>query len=171
MQEATVGYLFRKVNGVTQTLLAKRNSLLFLDKWIGPGGKKEPRETVLDCLIREVWEEVKVRIDPKSARKIAIVDFYHPPNGIGNTEVWRVHFFGITRWVGEPMLTKSYSEIKWFDLNNLPYPEMTPDQKEWLPTALGNDQPGKILVAQIHYGAELKTIEKKSMEFTTPTRH
>lgn len=172
MQVATVGYLLREDGGVIRTLLGKRNSLFFSDKWIGPGGKKKPNETILDCLLREVWEEVRVRINPKFARKIAIVDFHHPPDEYGKKEVWRVHFYVVTKWVGEPSLTKAFSKINWFNLNNLPYPDMTADQPEWLPTALKNDQPGKILVAQIFYGdSELKTIEKKSMEFIIPIRH
>jgi len=33
--------------------------------WEFPGGKREPEETIEACLVREVWEELRVRIRPE----------------------------------------------------------------------------------------------------------
>ena len=37
-------------------------------KWSFFGGQSEPDESYLDCFIRELWEEISLRIDPAEAR-------------------------------------------------------------------------------------------------------
>jgi 8-oxo-dGTP pyrophosphatase MutT (NUDIX family) len=36
------------------------------DTWASPAGGREPAETVLECAIREVWEESGLRLDPEA---------------------------------------------------------------------------------------------------------
>lgn len=47
------------------------------DKWIGVGGKFEPGEDALTCVMREVQEETGYTMQDPRYR--AIVDFYCPP--------------------------------------------------------------------------------------------
>lgn len=47
------------------------------DKWIGVGGKFEPGEDALTCVMREVQEETGYTMQDPCYR--AIVDFYCPP--------------------------------------------------------------------------------------------
>ena len=37
-------------------------------EWAVPGGLREPGETVVECVVREVWEETGLRLDPDSLR-------------------------------------------------------------------------------------------------------
>lgn len=65
------------------------------DKWIGVGGKFEPGEDALACVIREVREETGYVMDQPRYR--GIVDFYCPP-----WQPERMHLYTCGRFSGEP---------------------------------------------------------------------
>ena len=61
----------------------KKENDINKDKWIGIGGKCEPRESPEDCVLREVREETGLHADPSRARLVmqvtrpdAFVDIY-----------------------------------------------------------------------------------------------
>lgn len=47
-----------------KTLVAPRTSGFLKGRWTFPGGKVEPDETNLECVMRETWEETGLRLDP-----------------------------------------------------------------------------------------------------------
>lgn len=64
------------------------------DKWIGVGGKFEPGEDALACVLREVREETGLTMNAPVYR--GIVDFYCPP--------WapeRMHLYTCTDFAGQ----------------------------------------------------------------------
>ena len=66
------------------------------DKWVGVGGKFEPGEDALACVLRETREETGYTLQTPAYR--GIVDFYAPP--------WpseRMHLFTGTDFCGEPI--------------------------------------------------------------------
>ena len=66
------------------------------DKWVGVGGKFEPGEDALACVLRETREETGFTLQNPAYR--GIVDFYAPP--------WpseRMHLFTCTDFGGEPI--------------------------------------------------------------------
>ena len=66
------------------------------DKWVGVGGKFEPGEDALACVLRETREETGFTLQNPAYR--GIVDFYAPP--------WpseRMHLFTCTDFCGEPI--------------------------------------------------------------------
>ena len=66
------------------------------DKWVGVGGKFEPGEDALACVLRETREETGYTLQNPAYR--GIVDFYAPP--------WpaeRMHLFTGTDFCGEPI--------------------------------------------------------------------
>ena len=65
------------------------------DKWIGVGGKFEPGEDALACVMREVREETGYVMDQPRYR--GIVDFYCPP-----WQPERMHLYTCGRFSGEP---------------------------------------------------------------------
>ena len=65
------------------------------DKWIGVGGKFEPGEDALACVMREVREETGYVMDQPSYR--GIVEFYCPP-----WQPERMHLYTCDRFSGEP---------------------------------------------------------------------
>lgn len=166
MREATVGHLLRGDGRNTQVLLGQRIKTLFCGGiWNGPGGKfeEEDRENALACLVRELREEIGVKIRKPSARHFATLDCYIP-NGSGHQLEQRVHFFNITGWNGEPQPLEGYSQLKWFSLRKLPWKRMHSDRTIWLPLAL--KEPEKMLRVEIFYGdAGLKTVVKAALQF------
>ena len=65
------------------------------DKWIGVGGKFEPGEDALACVMREVREETGYVMDQPRYRDI--VAFYCPP-----WQPERMHLYTCDRFSGEP---------------------------------------------------------------------
>lgn len=165
MRQATVGHLMRGPDDRSEVLLGKRQSLFYNGRWIGPGGKFKRGEKAPACLCRELGEEVDVEIDPASVSYFARVDAYHP-NGSGHKLKWRVHFFRVARWQGEPRPLDGFSELGWFPYKNLPYLEMMPDERIWMPTCLAGTAKDKLLIAEVFYkDRELTTVERCVISF------
>ncbi len=156
MIEATVGYLTRGEGGRQEILLGKRDTTFCPGLWSGPGGKMRRRETPLGGLRRETREEIGVVINRDSARHVSTIDF-HRPHHTG----YRVYFFHVYSWEGEPRPVEGFSELRWFDFNNLPYREMNADIKIWFPMTLDRSVSGKLLLARIDYAdSEMKVVRK-----------
>ena len=77
------------------------------DKWIGVGGKFEPGEDALACVLREVREETGLTMNQPLYR--GMVDFFCPP--------WpaeRMHLFTCTDFEGE-MRPCDEGDLEWVD--------------------------------------------------------
>ena len=166
MHEATVGHLLRENGSGLEVLLGERSSLFCDGTWNGAGGKFEVGEDMFACARREALEEIGVKIIKSSTKHFASIDFYHPseksPSGFSLE--WRVHFFRVTEWRGEPRCLKGFWQIKWFPIHALPYELMMIDCPSWLPVAIHRGK-GKLLLAEIFYGARMETVVKGSFRF------
>ncbi len=100
-------------------------------RWNGAGGKVEPGETIEAAMIRECQEEIGVT--PTRYHKAAIHDF----RGIKNGEKWGNigHTFICDAWDGELTETEEMAP-RWFTLDAIPYDDMWPDDRLWLPRLL-----------------------------------
>lgn len=78
--------------------------------WEFPGGKRDPGETVIDCLEREVWEELAVRVQPRLP--LTAIDHDYPRGRI------RLHPFVCDHVDGEPQPLASQA-VKWVEPQNL----------------------------------------------------
>ena len=65
------------------------------DKWIGVGGKFEPGEDALACVLREVREETGYTME--SPRYRGVLDFYCPP-----WQPEQIHLYTCTEFSGAP---------------------------------------------------------------------
>ena len=75
------------------------------DKWIGIGGKFEPGEDALACVLRETQEETGLELQNPTYR--GIVDFYCPPY-----PAERMHLFTASRYSGT-MIECNEGELEW----------------------------------------------------------
>jgi mutator protein MutT len=78
--------------------------------WEFPGGKRETGETVMECLEREVWEELAVRVRPRLA--LSIIDHDYPRGRI------RLHPYVCDHVDGDPQPLASQA-VKWVDPRDL----------------------------------------------------
>lgn len=114
-----------------QILLAMKKRGFGEGKFNGVGGKLKENETPEMAMIRECQEEIFVT--PTKYIKIGVLDFIEYFKG--NKENIFFHLYIATDWVGEP---KESEEMRpeWFDLDKIPYDQMLPDDKYWLPYVL-----------------------------------
>ena len=88
-------------------LVRKRGS----DTFIQPGGKREPGESALQTLARELHEELGVRLHPASAQWLGQFEdrAVNEPGRRVRAEVYRVQVDG------EPMPQAEIEELRWVD--------------------------------------------------------
>lgn len=113
-----------------QILLAMKKRGLGMGKWNGVGGKRNPHETLEQATIREAHEEIGVHLS--SLDKRAILDCYFPHKLEVSQQV--VVFF-TKDWDGEPTESEEMRP-QWFNIKDIPYASMWPDDAYWLPRAL-----------------------------------
>ena len=112
-------------------LLAKKKRSFGEGKFNGVGGKVESGETVEEAMLRETKEEIGVV--PVDYSQRAIIYFDEFVKGEQMQVVMNV--FVANNFVGQP---QESDEMKpqWFDIDKIPYEQMFPDDKLWLPELL-----------------------------------
>ena len=97
-------------------------------RWNGFGGKVKDGESIKDAAIRELNEEAGIKpLDINKKGKL-IFEFI-------DGDVFEVHVFSATKFKGE---IRESDEMKpqWFDVDNIPFDKMWPDDKHWFPLFL-----------------------------------
>ena len=112
-----------------EVLLIRKKRGLGAGKINGPGGRLEAGETLMDCAIREVQEELEITPlapAPRGELRFQFLDGYSI----------HVHVFTATAHRGEARETDEAIPL-WTPLDAIPYPEMWADDILWLPRVLG----------------------------------
>ncbi|MFH0951693.1 MAG: 8-oxo-dGTP diphosphatase [Patescibacteria group bacterium] len=136
-----------------QLLLGMKKRDFGKDRWNGFGGKLHQGENIEQALFREMKEEAGIK--PVKPEKRAIMHFTTEEN---DDEI-EVHLFCANNIIGEP---KESDEMKpqWFAVDKLPFEQMWPDDRLWMPYFLA----GKKFRASFHFQNNNKVIYHKIEE-------
>jgi len=122
-----------------KVLLGLRSATFANGFWNGFGGGVKVWENPEDSAIRELMEEAMLSTGTEFLRKVAILEMRHL-GGRGGNYLSRVHTYLIKKWYGEPRETKEMKTPTWFKIGNLPFDQMMPADRVWLPIALSGQQ-------------------------------
>ena len=109
-------------------LLIEKKRGLGAGKINGPGGKIDPGETPLQCVIRETQEELL--ITPLNPRKIGELWF-----SMSDSPHILCHVFRADDHLGTPTETDEAVPL-WTSIESIPYTRMWEDDRHWLPLLL-----------------------------------
>jgi len=121
-------------------------------KWNGYGGKPKNGEDLVSCAIREMLEEIGTVVHPDNLQKVAALNFFFKSKKEWDQEV---NIFISRNWSGEPVETEEMRP-QWFNFDEIPYYQMWPDDKIWLPKVLA----GKKLEGEFYFNADNSGFER-----------
>jgi 8-oxo-dGTP diphosphatase/2-hydroxy-dATP diphosphatase len=112
-------------------LLGMKKKGFGVGRWNGFGGKFDGSKdkSIDDTVDREFWEESSIKV--LEHEKMGMIDFEFE----GQDEILQVHFYRITKYYGKPMESDEMMP-KWFEIKDIPYDLMWPDDKYWMPIFL-----------------------------------
>lgn len=113
-----------------QILLIRKKRGIGAGKINGPGGKFEPGETPLQCVLREVKEELDIEVT--DAREMGVLNFSFR---CGTIPEIRCHVFMASSFRGVPAETPEADPF-WCPVDQIPYDRMWQDDRYWLPAML-----------------------------------
>lgn len=124
--------------------------------WVGIGGKIELNETPKKAAIREFKEETGVSVG--KINYLGYLDFYFPHIKDKSWDM-RGHVFTSDGWLGE-LKNSEEVDLKWFNLDTIPYRKMWDDAQYWLPKIINNKKiKGKFIFDQNQKVSESKLEE------------
>lgn len=114
-----------------KVLLGMKKRGFGMGKWNGFGGKVEPGETIETAAIRELQEEVGIKVS--KLEKMGQVDFEF----VGEPEILEVNIFKTDNFEGEPVESDEMKP-QWFNVADIPFDSMWLDDRHWMPLLLEN---------------------------------
>uniref|UniRef100_UPI00358F022F oxidized purine nucleoside triphosphate hydrolase isoform X1 n=2 Tax=Myxine glutinosa TaxID=7769 RepID=UPI00358F022F len=112
-----------------QILLGMKKRGFGVGRWNGFGGKVEQGESIEDAAKRELWEESGLKSE--ALEKVGRIEYEFT----GDTTTLEVHVFRTEHFDGEPTESDEMRP-RWFDLENIPFEQMWPDDRCWFPLLL-----------------------------------
>jgi 8-oxo-dGTP pyrophosphatase MutT (NUDIX family) len=155
MRDATVCILVRGDPPV-EMLLGIKKAGFAAGKINGIGGKVEAGETVTAAAVRELEEEVGVKVAEGDLRTMGHLTFLFPSRPEWNQTV---HAFLAVTWTGEPVESREMAPA-WFAVDAIPFERMWQDNAHWLPRILAGEQ----VRARYTYAEDNETIESFKVE-------
>lgn len=110
-----------------------------------PGGKKEPDETMEECVIRETLEETGLKIE--NPVQVGYIEF--------PTKDFYVHVFKSTKFSGNVHEKADEVQLFWVDEDKIPYDKMREADKNFLPEIIA----GKYVKRRFIYDENFHVID------------
>jgi 8-oxo-dGTP pyrophosphatase MutT (NUDIX family) len=144
--------LLVKGDPITEVLLADKKIGFGAGKVVGVGGTVEEDENIWQATVRELKEEVGVRVAEKDLQRAAKITFRFP----GKPEWDRlVYVYLARRWEGE-IIDSNEVDPRWYPAEEIPYEQMWADGAHWLPEVLA----GRRIVARFEFAKDNETLAK-----------
>lgn len=140
MKQSTLCFCLRS----DQVLLAMKKRGFGVGKWNGYGGKVGQGEEPNDAAIRELKEESELTSRVGCLVQVAIIRFFFE-----DEPVFECYVFLTKEWEGEPRETEEMAP-RWFPLDGLPFEEMWPADRLWIPLVLA----GEKIRAEVRFNKE-----------------
>jgi 8-oxo-dGTP diphosphatase/2-hydroxy-dATP diphosphatase len=119
------------INQENKILLGMKKRGFGKGRWNGFGGKVLPQEDIEEAAKREVFEEAGIKVP--DLEKAGVIEFEFQ----GNSEIMEVHIFRAGIFYGRPAESEEMKP-QWFNIKEIPFEKMWPDDKRWLPLFLDN---------------------------------
>lgn len=116
--------------------LAMKKRGFGIGKWNGIGGKVQEGETIKEAAIRELNEEIGVRVDVANLENVGNIKFYFNEKPDWNQQM---HIYLIDKWQGDPQESEEMAP-KWYKKDKIPYETMWVDDPYWLPKVLNGEK-------------------------------
>lgn len=143
MKLTTLVFLTKKEKGnIKNICLAMKKRGFGSGKYNGSGGKVKINEDIETGAKREVFEEIGIRV--KSLYKVAECRFLFSKKSELNQFC---HVFFSEEWEDD-LIESEEMAPEWFDVKDIPFDKMWPDDILWLPKVLE----GKFLKADFIFG-------------------
>ena len=98
-----------------------------------PGGKKEPNETMVDCVIRETFEETGLKIS--NPKKVGYIEF--------PTMDFYVTIFKSTEYEGTLSNNPEEVDAFWQNIKAIPYDKMRTADADFVPLVMAGHEVNK----------------------------
>lgn len=109
-----------------RVLLIRKKTGLGSGKINGPGGKLEPGETAREAAVREIREELHLRVRSEDCEEMGVLRFQFVDGLALHCVVFRTH-----KYEGTPTETGEAAPV-WYTLDEIPFEEMWEDDRYWL---------------------------------------
>lgn len=113
----------------THILLGMKKRGFGVGRWNGFGGKVEMGESLEESARRELFEETGLEAESLVPRGMLRFEYATKP------DVLEVSLFGVSGCRGEAVETDEMRP-RWFRLIDIPFDQMWPDDRHWLPRFL-----------------------------------
>lgn len=112
-----------------QVLLGMKKRGFGAGRWNGFGGKVAENESIEDAARRETFEEAGITLG--TIEEIGVLEFEFKDD----PQILEVHIFKATEFSEEPVETDEMKP-RWFEISEIPYDTMWPDDIFWIPLFL-----------------------------------
>ncbi|MEK7596957.1 MAG: NUDIX domain-containing protein [Patescibacteria group bacterium] len=134
-------------------LLARKTRKIGVGLWNGWGGAVEEGETIRQTALREFRDESGLSAVSEDLKYSGMVIFHNQKSDGRKFDV-EVHMFLLHKWSGELKVNPEMAEPTFWPIQNLPFSEMMPSDKDWLPSVLN----GKCVRGEVWHGQGQKNL-------------